>query len=138
MSAQSDRKYRPLVPSDLPNIQSGKLKAFWDGAVDGSPRPARLVSTNYINHKDGTLWVYEGIGSDVICNSTLIVVDVTPEKRYAIWNHKTQRFQFIKKCADDGEGFTSRQDAMIWLESAFPSLVRENLYIVEWEIKSDD
>jgi len=136
---QSDRKYRILVPSDLPNVQSGKLKAFWNGAVGASPRSARLVSTNYINNKDGTLWVYEGIGSDVLCNSSLIVVDVTPEKRYAIWNHQTQRFQFIKKHADDSEGFTSRQEAEIWLnQQTFFAGVRKNLYIIEWEIKSDD
>jgi hypothetical protein len=127
---QSDRKYRILVPSDLPNVQSGKLKAFWNGAVGASPRPARLVSTNYINHKDGTLWVYEGIGSDVICNSGLIVVDVTPERRYAIWNHPAGRF-----CSGV---FNSWLDAERYLEHNFAVPARKNHYIVEWEIKSDD
>jgi hypothetical protein len=52
--------------------------------------------------------------------------DITPEKRYAIWNHKGQKF--------DSDVFSSYTDAKIAL-NARPA--HWKCYIVEWEIKDD-
>lgn len=59
-----------------------------------------------------------------------LVVDVTPEKRYAIWDHKHQRFQ---NC-DGNYGFTSKTQA----EIAMGDHPSKNFYVVEWEIKEND
>jgi hypothetical protein len=121
------RTYRAVQASDLPNLQSGKLKTFWHGGT-GIYRPARLVSVKYRQHKDNTAWLYEGDGTDILCSSDLIVVDVTPAKRYAVWNHKAQKF-----CAVDA--FMSRMDAEIWRDNYYDKKVHDNFYVVEWEIK---
>jgi hypothetical protein len=124
------RTYRAVQASDLPNVQSGKLKAFWTTPNSTIYRPAKLVSVKYRQHKDNTAWLYEGDGTDIICNSDLIVVDVTPAKRYAVWNHKGQKF-----CSVDA--FMSRTDAEIWRDNYYDSKVHRDFYVVEWEIKED-
>lgn len=122
-----NRVMRKLVPSDLSYVQSGKLQAFWT-ENNREYKPAQLISTNYRQHKDATVWLYAGNGSDILCNSDLIVVDVTPAKRYAVWNHKGQKF-----CAQDA--FMTRQDAEIWRDKYYDKKVHDNFYVVEWEIK---
>lgn len=119
---------RKLVPSDLPLVQSGKLQAFWH--CGAGYLPATLISTNYRQHKDATVWLYAGTDSDILCNSDLIVVDVTPAKRYSVWNHKGQKF-----CAIDA--FKTRQDAEIWRDHYYDKKVHDNFYVVEWEIKEE-
>jgi hypothetical protein len=122
---ETKRSYRHVEPSDLPRIQSGKLKAFWQG---GQIFPARLVSTRCGNWGGGTLWLYDNGNEDVPCNSNLIVVDVTPEKRYAVWSHAIQRFIYTNNDA----GFTSRTAAECCIHD------KKNCYVVEWEIRGNE
>jgi hypothetical protein len=125
------RTYRPVVPSDLPNVQSGKLKAFWQNATS-EYKPARLVSTRILGIGERTtMWIIDDGDMDLWLNGlTRIVVDVTPAKRYAVWNHKGQRF-----CAVDA--FKTRQDAEIWRDNYYDKKVHDNFYVVEWEIKEE-
>lgn len=129
------RVFRHIRRADLVNVSSGKLKAFWNGEK-GKYYPAKLVSVKYHSHRDETAWIYEGVDTDVLCNSDRIVVDVTPVKRYALWNHKAQRFLLLPD-HPTGDGFTSRQDAEIWRDTMFHESFRKNFYVVEWEIKED-
>lgn len=127
------RVYRPFEPSDLVNIQQGKLKVFWK-VGNSQYFPARLVSTRCA-YWGGNLFIYDNGQEDVPCNSASIVIDITPKKKYAIWAHKTQRFA--------ADYFSSRQEAEIALQEMFgkyatPESQRKAFYIVEWEIKSDD
>ena len=50
-------------------------------------------------------------------------------KKYAIWNHKRQRFA--------SEVFSSRTDAEIFLHEKDWNHLTKSFYIVEWEIKDD-
>ena len=132
---ETKRSYRHVEPSDLPRIQSGKLKAFWQG---GQIFPARLVSTRCGNWGGGTLWLYDNGQEDIPCNSNLIVVDVTPEKRYAVWNHKTQRFQC---CNEHGGGYKEKFEAEAYIDAHTDGMSvkgASNFYVVEWEIKDHD
>lgn len=91
-----NRVYRPVEPSDLPKIQEGKLKVFKKSVrVAGTEYfPARLVSTNYCLGASKRVPAYlvdYGVEQGDILSSTDIVVDVTPEVRWIIWNLKYDR-----------------------------------------------
>lgn len=87
----SNRIYRPVEPSDLPAIQSGKLQALYKDRV------VRLVSTHYRNYgwqgESAVLWLFEKDGYEwPRLGYDSLVIDITPEKRYTIWNKSGQRF----------------------------------------------
>lgn len=93
-----NRVYRPVEPSDLPKIQEGKLKAFRIQTTNKQQVafPAHLVSLNYClgglcATPCAAYMVDFGVGQgDILCYSN-IVVDVTPEVRWIIWNLKYDR-----------------------------------------------
>lgn len=125
----SDRVYRPAMLSDLPQIQSGKLKVVYFYS-DCDMRPCRFITAKYGRHSN-PLFLYsseDGSEHPAFFEAGLHV-DVTPEKRYAIWNHKRQHFH--------SNSFTNKYDAEYWLKQEV-SNNKDNFYIVEWEIKKDD
>lgn len=131
-----DRKYRSVEPSDLPLITSGKLKAFY--CNDGTMLPAMLIGTRF-NTLPGTGsphtgWMVRYSHIDHIeYGNTRILVDVTPEKRYAVWNHNSQRF-----VSGMESGVRSRGEAEAWIQKLYLDDHQPNFYIVEWEIKNDE
>jgi hypothetical protein len=132
-----DRKFRACEPADLPRIQAGTLKAFYCEA--GKKHPAKLVGTNfwfrtYDTSKRVVGWVVDHNQFDMmVYGYTQIVVDVTPTKRYAIWNQKAQRF--VNILDHPTGGFKSKADAEIW--HATRMMNSKEFYVVEWEIKDD-
>src|SRR5260370_9106923 len=131
MSNTEQRQYRPFEPSDLPKIQSGQLKAALGKGPDYYP--AKLVSV--FVHNSSLIWVITGYKYEwVWSGSNSIVVDITPTKRYAIWNHKSQRFVNCSGHPTE-TGFASKAEAEVYLEGTWPGLHRKGVYIVEWEIK---
>jgi hypothetical protein len=124
-----------VQPSDYPSLLRGELKAFFinhKGTFE-----ATLISDN-INSTEGTLWLVHKYTSkekdDAIYGNLNVMVDVTPEKRYAIWNHKSQRFLTFEV-----HGYKNRQDAEIFMIEYCNKTDSdpENYYVVEWEIKDD-
>lgn len=90
----SERVYRQVEPSDLPNIQSGKLKAFYvtRNLAKTDASPAKLVSTRFGEFKT-VMWIVENRDYDRYATGFgSMMIDITPEKRYAIWDKKKQRF----------------------------------------------
>lgn len=99
MSKSNERVYRPFEASDLPGIQSGKLKAFHNPGNTGTVYwPVRLITSNlssaYSGDRNKLAWLVEGhpSGDYLLWYQGEIKIDITPEKRYAIWNKKKGRF----------------------------------------------
>lgn len=120
----------------MPQIQSGKLKVFYDSESHGK-LSAKLISTRFADGQQLAFLVEYGRGDGLVFND--IVVDVTPEKRYAVWNHKRQRFI-------NGYGtvpfFGYHKDKLqleVYLKEWLARQEQSNkdYYIVEWEIKND-
>lgn len=86
--------------------------------------------------KDPCLWLMVEKEGDRVWNTSFIVVDVTPEKRYAVWNHIQQRF-VNNGNHPTAHGFRTKQEAEIYLQDHFQTQ-KKLVYVVEWEIKSDD
>jgi hypothetical protein len=105
---QSARIYRPLEPSDLSKAQSGKLQTYYK---DGERYlPAKLISTRLSSA--GTLWLLNNGNYDMYSTSNRdIMVDITPEKRYAIWSKRNERF-IAGEQFKNGNCFRSRDEAM--------------------------
>ena len=124
-----------MQPSDYPQVLRGELKAFFINHV--GTFEVTLVSSN-VNTQDGTLWLIHSYSSkgkdDAVYSNRNVVVDVTPEKRYAIWNHKSQRFLTFEV-----HGYKNRQDAEIFMTEYCNKTDSdpENYYVVEWEIKDN-
>lgn len=114
-------------------MKSGELKAFWQG---NEIFPVTLITTNAHHSQvgDSCLWLIHRSDGDQICSSKMIVVDVTPEKRYAVWNHKLQRFVVGHP---DHKPFLSKGEAEAWLYEKYGK-ANGNYYVVEWEIKKND
>jgi hypothetical protein len=123
MSA-SKRVYRPFEPSDLPKIQNGTLKAFWNGIRD-KYIPVTLISTKY-EWSDPVAFLIHDVTGDRLCNSHNIVIDVTPEVRFAVWNIKLGRF------AENGATMTSRVSAEI-SKDVLVRLYGAHYVVVEFE-----
>lgn len=121
-----------MQPADLPHVLTGKLKAFFNSA--GMLYPAQLVSANMAG-EEGTLWLTTGYADHkdrYLTGDRPILVDVTPEKRFAVWNQKGQKFQTGP--------YYNKIDAEYWceVENKRFGATRNNFYVVEWEIKKDD
>lgn len=92
-----DRIYRPVTMADIPKILTnpGSMKVYF---IAGFPSPARLVSTQYgMNGRSPEkrlLWLYENVFQNEYTYEGIenVCLDITPEKRYAIWNKKYGRF----------------------------------------------
>jgi hypothetical protein len=129
------RIYRRLVPSDLPKVQAGKLKANFTWCSYACPATLISVKCTSEHRCDGTIWLIpanvNNLADDkhdsIVYGSHNIIVDITPAKRYAIWNHKNQRFQTST--------YQHKADAEYWLNKEFPQNL--NFYVVEWEIKEE-
>lgn len=129
--------YRPLKPSDLPQVLSGKLKVFYDSDI--GRMPAKLIGTRFGKGTDSG-WIIAFPTYDYFhLFLGKLIVDVTPEKRYAIWNHKAQRFaQYFDEFGEELKIFTCRENAQIWIDKKIREDARKNYYVVEWEIKNND
>jgi hypothetical protein len=106
--------------------------------------PATLVSVRGKGVSGNTIWLIpanihnlnDKTQDSIEYGYNNIFVDVTPEKRYAVWNHKAQRFAwFSGKLA---VCFNSRVAAELAIKEMFPEGYPKNFYVVEWEIKSND
>jgi hypothetical protein len=127
------RTYRPIEPSDYPKALLGKLVLFYYPEYEKYRGSAKLVGTKFGSG--------HGTGFVVSCNDntelfvpspTAIYVDVTSEKRYAIWNHKAQRFPLAKT-----DIFKDRVSAQLFCDKMQKQYNRDTFYVVEWEIKED-
>lgn len=90
----SEKIYRQVEPSDLPKIQSGKLKVFYvtRNLAKTIATPARLVSTRFGEYKT-VMWIVENPDCDRYATTyNSMMIDITPEKRYTIWSKTYQRF----------------------------------------------
>jgi hypothetical protein len=134
---ETKRSYRHVEPSDLPRIQAGKLKAFFKWY--DYQYPAELISVRaQAVHRAGnnTIWLVKANTNQLSDDSVdsieygthNIIVDVTPEKRYAVWSHAIQRFIYT----NNDTGFTSRTAAECCIYD------KKNCYVVEWEIKGNE
>lgn len=141
MSTKNERVYRQATSADLPLIQEGSLKAFY--VLNGVRAvPAKLLSTRFrsvgIASKAGWLASFEDYDV-VVYGLQYIVVDVSPEKRYAIWDHKNQRFvERAKRLTVGCAGFVNNTDVEIELDSLNKNQPGNKFYIVEWEIKGNE
>ena len=135
---ETKRSYRHVEPSDLPRIQAGKLKVFSTGPNGGLCISATLASTN-MTYEAKCLWIiHYSDGDRYRTDNETMVVDVTPEKRYAVWNHKTQRFQC---CNEHGGGYKEKFEAEAYIDAHTDGMSvkgASNFYVVEWEIKDHD
>lgn len=132
MSTKSQQVYRPVEPSDLPKIQAGILKAFYK---DDLSFPAQLLTTHYSSLHE-TVFLAKGQDYDFLLRIHEVVVDVTPEKRYAVWSHTKQKFV-------SGLAHQTRTEAEIEISEmvkkyAVTDEYKKRFYVVEWEIKKDD
>ena len=120
----NNRVYRSIEPSDLVRISEGSLKAYYCSGHD-KYLPAKLVSTR-INK--APFWIVDNGETDHwLGGFDGVVVDVTPEKRYAVWSHTIQRFLYTNNDA----GFASKTAAECFMRDS------KNCYVVEWEIKDN-
>lgn len=103
----NNRVFRPAAKSDLPGIQSGKLKAIAKSSNDYCP--ARLVSSKYGN-LDAVLFIYtRPDGKEFLSDLEGLHIDITPEMRYAAWNKRFGRFAHLG--AQTVPSFTTKQEA---------------------------
>jgi hypothetical protein len=137
------RTYRSVEASDYPKLALKQLtvkRINFQGLVHDvvliSPRCSNAGSAD-------TAWLctYPGSKDYIIYGSADIWVDVTPEKRYAIWHQPTQRFKNASHSDGGVKIYLNRQDAEIELEEWFRknsiANAKKYWYIVEWEIKQD-
>jgi len=115
------RKYRLCEDAHL--AISEKKQLVWIN--NGKVFPLRVGSTNYGPRK-GVLFIYDAgreMGDGSFCwypdwkYNMLVYIDVTPEKRYAVWNKKYQRFTLPPRHAETTEVFKSRSEAEAWINS---------------------
>jgi hypothetical protein len=139
----SGRTYRPIEPSDYPKALLGQLVLFYYQDMEKYQGPAKLVGTKFGSRGEGAGFVIScNDGKELFVGSNAaIYVDVTPEKRYAVWHQPTQRFKNASYNDGGVKIYLSRQDAEIELEEWFRKNgivnAKKNWYIVEWEIKQD-
>lgn len=91
------RVYRHIESSDLPKIQAGKLKCVVINSKTGKTYPARLIS-NQFGSANVIAFLYSHDGHDYLITSLssgILQVDITPEKRYTIWNKQRGRFALM-------------------------------------------
>lgn len=110
--------------SDLPKIQSGKLRVLYK-ASDNSYYPAKLVTTRggslshnlpgfIISLPEYDFFSLLGVSSA----HAEFFVDVTPEKRYAIWNKTAGRFVTVSDVHGTPH-FTCHLDAELYIKTYF-------------------
>jgi len=113
------RKYRLCEDAHL--AISEKKSLVWIN--NGKVFPLRVGSTNYgprkgvvFFHGDGDMGETLFVWYPNFEQNMLVYIDVTPEKRYAVWNKKYQRFTLPPRDYGSTEVFKSRSEAEAWIQ----------------------